>query len=413
MFPFNFSKRKTSDQSRRSTVHTPSTRRTMWEWLSEELQHMILERSTLAERLALEQCSHTLCRLFRTGGGPKWTWVTFPPALRPRLTDAALASFLTRVDARRHTRGLDLSGCGRIRGSGLAPLAGSTILTELHLRVHGWREAAPVADPLDRLDHALFATLLPADGPFCEHDGPLRKLTIHRQQDHANVPPPAGHPHSRLVDFDAPWTFYLRRLQLARRDDDAVCGNCERAIAEVHTGPQPPWGRAAHLLSNECDSCEEHTCECGFGYTRFESGFPCPRLEECRACGLTLCEHCSMERGPSMSTCTACHPLGVTYCSTCRYMMTCEACGQDVCIECDSQIELRCHCCGSHFCSDCQEMNECPVAYCDEMCCSTECALRSHFSDESEDEDGESDDDDDDESDDDDDERESDGDDGR
>jgi hypothetical protein len=375
----------------------------MWEWLSDELQHMILERSTLAERLTLEQCSRTLCRLFRTGGGAKWMWIAFPPALRARLTDDALASFLTRVDARRQTHGLDLTGCKRIRGSGLAPLAGSTVLQELHLRVHVWANNAPVAgpinDPLDRLDHALFATLIPADGPFCEHDGPLRKLTIHRHQDHATVPPPAGHPHSRFVDFDAPWDSYLRKLQLARCDDEAVCGNCERAITEVHTGPQPPWGRAAQLLSNACEACDQHTCECGFGYTRFQSGFPCPRLEECRACGLTLCEHCSMERGPAMSTCTACHPLGVTYCSTCRYIMTCEECEQEVCAACDPDIELTCHC-GYHFCSECKEMTECPVADCNMMCCSNECAHRSHILwDESEDDDDESDDDDDDESD--------------
>ena len=335
----------------------------MWDELSEELQRMILIRAGFKERLSLEQCSHTLCTLFRSTS-ELWNVICFPSELKPELTDSALSSLLKRVKARVNTCALDLNGCSLIRGDGLAPLAGSTVLKELHLKVRGIFQSSPIPDPLDRLDHEAFATLIPADGPNDLHDGPLRKLHIHRQHDRSTVDPPVGDPHSTLVDFDEPWQQWLRKLAQARfrdqENEESRCGNCECSLEEVlGRGPFPPWSRQHYLYRNACDFCEERTCEAGFGTAYFASGMPCGHLYECRSCGLVACQNCSMSYGIDLAICADCHPHGITYCAKCRYVMPCAECLLNKCIECQPQIEYACNDCMDHFCLDCRQLHQC------------------------------------------------------
>ena len=107
----------------------------MLERLSVDLMVHILEFVELPERLRLSMCSTKLLKVITTECTPLWVDIVFYSLKHATsLTDDMLAALLTRVNARNVTKYLDLDGCSKIDGRGLAPLRHSRVLERVDLR---------------------------------------------------------------------------------------------------------------------------------------------------------------------------------------------------------------------------------------------------------------------------------------
>lgn len=90
----------------------------------------------LPDRVRLASSSNPLQKIVFQDCTPLWRDIDFSEIkeiARRSLTDARLSSLLVRVNAKTVTRNLNLHGCFKLEGTGLAPLIGSETMETLDL----------------------------------------------------------------------------------------------------------------------------------------------------------------------------------------------------------------------------------------------------------------------------------------
>ena len=260
-----------------------------------------------------------------------WREIRFTRPAAARLTDDALASLLTRVNARENCAFLSLRGCTGLRGRGLIPLTGSATLQFLDFRL-----------PLDakgQLGRAVDANVV------CQVLSSLG-------DSFASLLLPEKHGSATSVSgsgggMKEPWASQVAHIEeaMGRRAvrEGARCTECDRS--------------AAHLLEKRLEGQPRRSTRSGARTAeayQYLANMACP----CSACGKRYCAHMrEPEAGAEHST------------WSCDEMNECSVCGHYFCNECEDNWMNDCEHCGERICSRCPggAMQYCRM--CDRMCC--------------------------------------------
>jgi hypothetical protein len=253
--------------------------------------------------------------------GEIWTTIDFvdiEKSLANRLTDDDIGAALVCIDAVNRLKKLKLTGCVNIKGTGLKPLRGSTVLEQIDLSFVKRTERAGAVNrskPLPRLSvqcvEAVLTSIIDAKGSSLKH--------VVFPQKFLDPPNMSLDPLlSKYADFlsskggvcsncnEAVWGKKARR-------DDLRWINQEKMDPLYGTQNYTCYDCNNHYCKDtwcmgRCDRCEKETClDCNSG-----------KCFLCRACTDVLCQQCG-----DFSECDAC---GVTICHQCKRNDTCYGC---------------------------------------------------------------------------------------
>lgn len=234
------------------------------------------------------------------------------------ITDDQLRTLLRNVKAKENTRVLSVVGCVNVRGPGLEPLFGSTVLEDIDLRVRG---SLPLKGELGKLhgpsglaENSVARTLL-SMLTFPVHMN-LRRVAIRPQEKYTNL--------SRSLNYSSPMLRHLfQYLEVAR-----------------NSLPEPPMNQQntcslcfVHAEATDeivCATCNHHFCK------------SCAMPAKCSDCPKLKCQWCS-----NVVNCARCNKQSCAG----HGFEGCEFCDRVFCPDCHDDLEL-CVVCNIHFCSD-------------------------------------------------------------
>lgn len=273
-----------------------------------------------------------------------------------KLVDDDLANILTCINAKEAIRTIKLTYCMNIKGHGLNPLSGSTVLEKIDLSLARQRNLSDHINP--RISEKAVLPIL--DSILDAHGSVLKQVL-----------------------FPAKWhrTFnedFLSRLNRSLIERELDCSRCERGMNTSwywSTGIRSNRHLAqnAHLSCCICYDCNKHYCHpctssphwaidtCCYCKKSYCSGVDsgCERARKwgtcqwCQGWDSKFCEECEV----------LCNGCGGTICADC--MHTCECCGARRCDECDPEI-LKCDNCNATNCEACFNEDNYSVRYCEE-----------------------------------------------
>jgi len=224
-----------------------------------------------------------------------------------RLTDHDLTVMLRRVNAREVAKYIDLQGCTKIQGSGLAPIRNSLVFESLNMEGTDIESnPVPVLWILRSvIPHKFFVLLLSAD---C-----------------------ISYPSDALLDF----MRYLRLAKLEQAQEQRIkCSCCQLPVMEESRQIVP---NVVGALSVQCYVCDEYFCRRG----------SCPMdVKECCECKDVCCMDCELAK-------VQCHSCGNSYCKPCcGGLLHCVECDKYCCDDCKG-VEECSHCDDGLWCKDC------------------------------------------------------------
>ena len=280
-----------------------------------------------------------------------WLNIVFSKAGSEKITDAQLAAFLQRVDARSCTALLRLQYC-KISGVGLLPLQGSEVLQCLDLRqAHG--PSAHYPDPRKYWDGEALLKLLeslklskPVDG----HAGKHVFMPLVMQPDSV------GHPWVDLVGDDE----LTDRIQAALislivmgslscsackddKDDKDDKDNEDDEDDENDEDDEDDEEKRMKLPA--CSVCRSTHCE------------KCSSTFLCKGCSFTVCEACEPDLIPKEDVC-ANDSCPNWLCDVCvaGALQTCMGCEEEFCEACGEDGDEAPN--GEFHCQDCIDSGE-------------------------------------------------------
>ncbi len=244
--------------------------------------------------------------------------------LAARLSDDDLSSVLQHIDAVHKLKRLWVTNCINIRGAGLEPLRGSTIIEQIDLSL------TAIGDPArDILPYQPFIScdlVLPILDSIIAAEGCSLK--------HLQFPYKWRRDRDRSTDSDF-HAFIVRYNDMRRSRDTITCLNCNedlppdgsRWITNVDDEYYGLHGFTCfQCLKHYCYDCDGPDltccCKCDRDYCK-----DCVRVDECAKCDDFACEHCSK---------------------------TCDECNETICSECVENDSFHgCSYCGVSYCKDC------------------------------------------------------------
>ena len=362
----------------------------MLEHLAPELLVRVLVCLDIRDVVEFAACNPFFFKRIYQDCPQRWHVMSFQQVpYRERLTDAHLATLLTRVKAKDILQELHLGGCKEIRGHGLAPIRGSQVLETINLMgTCATKNLTPFL--------WILQTLVPFK--FCN-----------LQVDYSLIRRP------ELVDF-------MRKLRESKLEQahDVTCSACLEPLVDTTTTtkrqvipnmfgtpnlfcttchapfckrPTCPASirECGHCGESHCDSCYKMTgrtvVQCGFcgrshcntdvcggGFKRFAC-VSCPQYccNECEASMLVSCSYCKKRK-----TCMDCAKQYTVcekdciLCSVCQEKGNCCACSGQFCVNCIKETVRQCHQCRLVFCDKaaCTSLVEhCGASVCNEVHC--------------------------------------------
>ena len=322
------------------------------------------------------------------------------------LDDDDVGALLACIDAVNKVKRLKLTGCLSIKGSGLQPLAGSSVLEQIdlslvkeheNLRQDGsisildaipilltivqksgshlkqfqpyykwWKRDSLVNAEITALDSFLteYAQLLNSRPFNCLECSSEQDCTGSRVVIGAN-----GALNCALRKYHGlqQFTCYscLENFCNARERDYSLCFSCGKSYcSDCMASESCGHCENAHCklcINNiECDKCEteamvcngcavKSTCCVCHGSEGKVCG-DCKNMEECFNCDKPICEDCAI-------FCDSCESKGCRqgYCG--HLMLKCDGCSNTSCVECGVEEDAvqQCEICESTFCGDCRE----------------------------------------------------------
>lgn len=304
---------------------------------------------------------------------------------RKRLRDKQLAVLLRRSNCDAFvTERLILFGCRGLDGSGIAPLAGSTILEELDLRFCGGKHTERDVIP----DANTIGSVLLSMPPFVakRYDDAVAKFEG------------PGVKTIRMDSYDLSNTIRMRKVRLESLQKmislsdclgcslarDAHCCDCEKSLKLCLDTSNGEDNSALESLSRRaresvCFSCKDVVCgrneQCRSiiccGDCQKQECTECTSMQTCRSCQDQYCCR-AMRSCPECRNvqCVVCHseaPEGVATrrcaecedirCTMCRPYDQCTQCKKQFCA---GQHDVRlCDCCEGRYCLGCRDMEFC------------------------------------------------------
>ena len=261
---------------------------------------------------------------------------------RKRLRDWQLESLLRRANAVSVTKRLSLEGCRGLRGSGITPLFGSTMLQEVDLRFCGGSSS--------------HQDLIPDTGSICRVIESMPPFNIP-----TSISPLSGLRRIEIDASDARPVFVstarkaalekltdLERLFGSRLASATCCSDCQTSIRASVSNRQANAMEGS--ISDEAKYCFCPDCKdlvCG------DDVKDCRSIQWCDHCGKQSCTRCT-----TMDTCRSCEE---TYC--CYDIITCGSCARIQCEDCAVESDFlqtpTCSSCDVTRCSDCRAMDFC------------------------------------------------------
>ena len=291
---------------------------------------------------------------------------------RKRIRDHQLESLLRRTNAVSVTKKLSLNGCLGLRGTGIAPLLGSTVLQEIDLRFCGGDQS--LQDPIPDAD--IICRVIESMPPFTRPVG-ISALCGLRRIERDSSPTRAVLMSSsrkvsleKLADLESRFGTQLAsalcckdcqgsiRVGLGFEASQTFCFECK----DVVCGDQNKGCREVQC----CDYCDAQACtKCKIMNTcrSCTETYCCYEIVKCGGCGGVQCSDCAQENDFVVTeTCNAC---GETRCSNCRTMDFCRGCEKDFCglhntIACSGEFHVfvfSCYCICSNLCRMQQFLN--------------------------------------------------------
>ena len=271
-------------------------------------------------------------------------------SLAHKLKDSDVASILSCVNAHEKLKGLKLSGCNNITGSGLGVLRGSTVLEQIDLSIFGSFYG-------NRARKISAEAVVPILNSIMETE----RTSL--EQKH--------------VRFPSAWKYGLNGLPSVR----PCRGECHRfMIGSGICNCCDKCSRCTTTLHQRCGSSNCNSLICGgcnvtCGTCSKVGCKRCLRIKHCRNVECTEV-WCRAMRGNTICS-TACHDCDICHnCATihecdmdrCQRRLcedcieTCEHCDSRKCYEC--QGFSRCEGCGKAHCGDCFNGEDLDVKYC-------------------------------------------------
>jgi hypothetical protein len=249
-------------------------------------------------------CASRACRDVVFLDVPKSRWREIDVSGNLRITDEQLRVFLENIDPRGNTRVLSLAGCVNVKGMGLDPLRGSTVMEDIDLHVLGslplLGESGKLFGPSGLSEDCVAGILQSMLPPlFSGRHFPLRRVAIqprsttlsHTARD-ANYGPAIG-------------GFLLHHDSLRRSLPPSDPWNCD--------GPDP-CSLCCVAGAVFCDSCDGRFCDaCAMPQDCPESAKRkcqwCSTIVACAACGRRRCASHGFEGcgGCEAIYCRECH----------------------------------------------------------------------------------------------------------
>lgn len=236
------------------------------------------------------------------------------------LTDDDLHSILVAIDAINNLKSLQLTGCTKISGRGLAPLRDSTVIESIDLGLancgesptrHCWGEEQPEISEKE---------VLPIlDSIVATEDNVLQFIMLPKKWRDAKT--------AELTQFLGRYN----RLLVGRESECAKCNadlNSSERMAMVENTQGSDYFGIQSYCCNMCMKNYCYDCEKEFEGRYSWSSKVMKQL-------LTSCENCEKEY------CVDCVPMGYCEkckkqkCSSCAPVKNCDGCSEDVCKTCD------------------------------------------------------------------------------
>jgi hypothetical protein len=220
-----------------------------------------------------------------------------------RITDEQLRAFLLNIDAGRNTRVLSVAGCPNIKGTGLEPLYGSTVMEDIDLRVLGslplLGESGKIRGPSGLSEDYVAEILRSMLPPFPGQHFVLRRVAIRPWRDdlasrYSNYGPAIGRfirhhdslrrslPPSDPRNCDAPDSCYLCGVAGA-----VACDGCDGRFCR------------ACAMPHDCAECGKRKCQwCGTIVTCAacgKRGCASHGYEGCGGCEVVFCRDCHVD----------------------------------------------------------------------------------------------------------------------
>lgn len=314
--------------------------------------------------LRVARCSKTLYHTVINDCPMLWEEMVFHESngtAHHRLTDDMLAALLRRVDARRVTKKLDLSGCARLVGTGLEPLRHSRVLESVDLRT---RCVGEVVDALEKI----VLDILKIDDASSLHEIYFSKVYLYWRDDYRYRRQDFG----SLERHPSRWFLtetLLRRARFVRAMREERYRQARRQKIACRGCQDPICRGDAQIVPNITGRPMNRCCDCNNYYCRKGS---CPVVvRDCQNCGKTSCGDCK-----SVRQCSDCRR---SFCGGCKGMRPkCSMCGDGevYCSDCFSDRALLSE---TEWCTRCpnRRWNECRmhqyVACCSDGCLSRYC----------------------------------------
>jgi len=310
--------------------------------------------------IRLASCSKALQRCVYRESTFLWTTIDFTSVdekFRNRLRDKALEALLRHTNTPPVTTELGLFSCRALKGSGLRPLLGSTVLQEIDLRFccgqHDHRDPIP--------DAKTICCTIKSMPPFVPTNtqGGIKAI--------------------RMDSYDFPRSVFMstiRRTSISlmtglqrslgyKLANTLNCADCRTSLYNCLTPSEEPESSEKDLVSSEarrsfCFRCKDAVCGRNDG---------CRKMQICADCNAQTCTSCAKEK-----PCRTCSEW-----SCCSGMLTCEKCGLVQCDSCngDEIVTHECSVCRIVRCSSCQDFtycDECSANFCQEHDSTQECA---------------------------------------
>ena len=264
-------------------------------------------------------------------------------SLVEKLMDDDLANILTCINAKEAVRTLKLTYCVNIKGHGLKPLSGSTVLEKIDLSLVHQRNMP------DHMNQRISdKVVLPILDSILSTEGSILKQ----------------------IQFPAKW----QRRATKRFGDFLVRFNetlvnrglsCSRCTLGMNTPSWYYWTRThmrvndEHLGSCICYDCNKHYCLPCTSDTNWASSI----IDTCCYCKKSYCSEVGSGCGRSRKwgECFICHGWDSKFCEECEEL--CISCGGTICAECMHTCDL----CSFRGCAECYREMKC------ENCNATNC----------------------------------------
>eukprot|EP00984_Skeletonema_dohrnii_P007876 scaffold2901_cov91-Skeletonema_dohrnii-CCMP3373.AAC.20 len=290
--------------------------------------------------------------------GNEWATLDFGDIeedLAARLSDGDISAVLQCIDAVNEVKTLKLTNCVNIKGAGLEPLRGSSIIEQIDLSLVG--------------DHQS-PQLRPHPPISCEFVLPILDSIIE-----------AEGCSLRHLQFPSAWGMEDYEQILNRYNEMLV--NRGVSCLKCNVNLLPSWGCSSYggqnytcyeCLKYYCGVCTDDDDECMLSYCRLcerRLCVDCQKKKWCNGCEGDICMDCTDYftdcSGCGAGLCKDCEEIESSKCCKCeghfcetncsnQIYDECNDCKMYVCRDCDEEYNwLRCNCCDQCFCNECNE----------------------------------------------------------